>query len=122
MTSRPKANSTSNAISADHMLRAFVDANVLISFLLRPSASTPPSVIVRVGLRGAYSLLVSETVVTEIRSKVLSKSYLTERITLDNVEILGRVLVKAATIVPEISEPFPEIGPDRKDDYLFAHA
>jgi predicted nucleic acid-binding protein len=46
-----------------------------------------------------------------LRSKVIAKTYLAARISADHVEV-----------VPEISEPFPAAGRDRKDDYLFAHA
>ncbi len=103
-------------------MRGFVDANVLVSFLLKPDALTPPAAIVRLGFAGAYTLLISRTVVTELQSKIAMKPYLMSRIGPEDVEVFVALLMEAAEIVPEIPEPFPRIGRDRKDDYLIVHA
>jgi putative PIN family toxin of toxin-antitoxin system len=103
-------------------IRAFFDANVFICFLLRPTASSPPAAIVRAGFAGAFTLLVSQTVVAELTRKVAAKPYLSARIAAADVAAFTGLLAEAAEIVPEIPEPFPAVGRDRKDDYLFAHA
>lgn len=103
-------------------MRAFLDANIFISFLLFPTAGTPPAVLVRAGFGGACTLLVSQTVVTELRAKVAAKPYLASRISPEDVAAFAALLTEAAEAVPEIPEPFPAVGRDRKDDYLYAHA
>ncbi len=103
-------------------MRAFFDANVFISFLLAPFGSSAPSLIIRAGFGGAYTVLVSQTVLTELRARVASKPYLATRISADDLAAFAALLADAAEIVPEIPEPFPQVGRDRKDDYLYAHA
>ena len=103
-------------------IRAFVDANLFVSFLLNPAAATPPATIVWAGLAGAFTLLVSERVVAEFQTKIATKAYLAARIAAEDVEAFVALLAEGAEMVPELPEPFPEVGRDRKDDYLFAHA
>ncbi len=103
-------------------MRAFFDANVFISYLLYPTASTPPAVVVRAGLAGRYTMLVSETVVVEIRTKIAAKRWLASRISANDVEEFVALLAETAQILSELPEPFIAVGRDRNDDYLFAHA
>jgi putative PIN family toxin of toxin-antitoxin system len=103
-------------------VRVFFDANIYISYLLNPSARTPPTLVARAGLMGRFTLLMSQTVVTEIREKTTQKPYLASKIRPEDVAEFVALLTTATEAVPELSEPFPEVGDDRKDDYLFAHA
>jgi uncharacterized protein len=103
-------------------MRALLDANIFISYLLYPTAATPPAIIARAGLVGRYTLLVSEPVAGEIRRKVAAKRWLANRIPAENLETFLSVLTRVAEVVPDLAGPYPEVGNDRKDDYLFAHA
>jgi putative PIN family toxin of toxin-antitoxin system len=103
-------------------MRALLDANVYISFLLTRNAASPPRATVAAALDGVYDLLVSDGVINEVRRKTVAKSYLAERISQAEVERLVRGLLVIAERLPELDVPYPEIGNDRKDDYLFAHA
>lgn len=103
-------------------MRAFLDANIFISYLLNPTAKTPPAIVVRRGLAGHYTMLVSQTVFGEVRRKIAAKRWLASRISVDDTEAFLSLLAEVADVVSELSEPFPAVGNDRNDDYLFAHA
>lgn len=104
-------------------MRALLDANIYLSYLLTSSnATTPPVVIVKAALTGRYALLLTAGVVAELRDKSENKPYLAARITQDQTEQLIHDLSAAAEIIPELPPPLPQIGNDRKDDHLFAHA
>jgi len=103
-------------------VRAFLDANVFVSYLLSPTEGTPPPVVVRAGLGGAFDLLVSRNVLIELRSKTTTKPSLSVRIAATAAAELITLLAEVAEVVPEIPEPFPAVGRDRDDDYLIAHA
>lgn len=103
-------------------MRALVDANVFISYLLAPDSSTPPVLLTDAAIIGAYRLLLTEGVISEVVHKSATKPYLTRRIDSSQTARLVAVLRAIAEWIPELDPPHPEIGHDRKDDYLFAHA
>lgn len=103
-------------------MRALLDANVYISYLLSTSTASPPRVVVEAALDGAYELLFTPGVIDEVRRKTSTKPYLARRISQTQVDEIEREIAVIAKVVSELSEPFPEVGRDRKDDYLFAHA
>lgn len=103
-------------------MRALFDANIYISYLLAPSADSPPVGIVEAAVGGACQLLVTEGVLAELRDKTSTKPWLAAHITPEQVARLERILIAVAEAIPEIGEPYPEVGSDRKDDYLYAHS
>jgi putative PIN family toxin of toxin-antitoxin system len=103
-------------------MRALLDANIYISFLLTRNPASPPHRVVDAALDGAYDLLISAGVIDEVRRNTTTKPYLAERITPPEVERLVRNLLIIAESFPDLDVPYPKIGNDRKDDYLFAHA
>jgi len=78
--------------------------------------------VVRAGFAGAYTLVVSRSVIAELRSKTAAKPYLAARIPAATAEEFTTFLARVAEVIPELLEPFPAIGRDRDDDYLIAHA
>jgi putative PIN family toxin of toxin-antitoxin system len=104
-------------------VRALLDANVYLSYLITsPTRRTPPALVVEAALSGEYTLLLTAGVIRELRDKSESKPYLAARIPEAAAsEFIGE-LGFIAEIVPELDPPLPEVGRDRKDDYLFAHA
>lgn len=103
-------------------MRALLDANIFISYLLSPASETPPMVVAEAAFTGAYTLLITAGVIAELRDKAATKPYLTARITPSQTEQLVEILGTVAETVSELGEPLPEVGRDRKDDYLYAHA
>jgi putative PIN family toxin of toxin-antitoxin system len=104
------------------MTRALLDAHVYLSYLLAPDSNSPPTLAVVGALTDSYTLLLTAGVISELRDKSENKPYLAARITLDQTDQLVQVLSSVAKWVPELDPPLPEVGRDRKDDYLFAHA
>lgn len=103
-------------------MRALLDANLLISYLLSPATASATIQVVEAGLIGAYTLLLTGGVVAELRDKTATKPYLVAHISPDQTARLVALLETVAEVIPELEESFPEVGWDRKDDYLFAHA
>ena len=58
----------------------------------------------------------------ELSRKIVSKSYLAERITAENAASFIQALTDVAEAIAPIVERMPEVGRDRKDDYLLAYA
>ncbi len=102
-------------------MRACIDTNILISYLLGPGSIQPPSRIVRSAYAGEFSLVIVETTIVELRRKVHSKLYLVERIADIAMEEFVRDLQEVARIIPQPS-PIPVVTRDRRDDYLIAPA
>jgi putative PIN family toxin of toxin-antitoxin system len=103
-------------------IRALLDANVFISYLLSPDNSSAVIRVVEGAFTGVYQLLLPEEVIEELRGKTATKPWLVTHITPEETERLVDILATVAEVLPEIGEPLPEVGRDRKDDYLFAHA
>jgi putative PIN family toxin of toxin-antitoxin system len=104
------------------MTRVFLDANIYISYLLRPSSEGPPATIVRAGLSGGITLVYADPTLLEILDKVVGKPYLASHISTEMVDTLLQLLALTGERVAELPGPFPAIGRDRKDDYLIAHS
>lgn len=103
-------------------MRAFPDANILISYLLSPTGESPINTIIEGAVTGRYTLLVAEALFQEFIQRVATKPYLARRITNREVERLVTILLTVAETVPPITEAIPEVIRDRKDDYLLAYA
>ena len=105
------------------MLRALLDANVLISALL--SLQHPMSAvtrIVRAALGGAYTLLLPVDVLDETLDAVITTPYLAARITVGGIQWFDVTLRFAAEQLPSLSAPPPAMTRAPTDDYLLAHA
>ena len=103
-------------------MRALLDANLYISYLLSPADASPVTAVVETAFTGAYTLLLTGGVIAELCGKTTAKPYLAAHITREQTERLVGFLGAVAETITELDEPYPEIGEDRKDDYLFAHA
>ncbi len=104
------------------MTRVFLDANIYISYLLRPGSEGPPATIVRAGLSGGITLVYADPTLHEVLDKVVGKPYLASHISTEMVDTLLQLLALTGERVAELPGPFPAIGRDRKDDYLIAHS
>jgi len=104
-------------------MRVMLDTSVLLSTLLsRNSETSSAGVLVRSGLAGAYTLLFADAVAEELGRKVRERPDLAARIPVSDAEELLAKLQAVAEPVTRLDEPYPQIGRDRNDDFLLAHA
>jgi putative PIN family toxin of toxin-antitoxin system len=104
-------------------MRAMIDANPFISYLLSrtPEASSVGAVL-GAAANGAFTLLYTRTIGDEIRATATMRPDLAAKIAPDDIEALLHSVQAFAEPVPLLSGDLPEVGRDRKDDYLIAHA
>lgn len=103
-------------------MRALLDANIFIRYLLSHRDDSATVIAVEAAFTHAYTLLLTEHLIGGVVNKTESKPYLSNRITRADTERLIAALRIVAEPFPELEEPLPEVGNDRKDAYLFAHA
>lgn len=103
-------------------MKASLDTNVLISYLLFPGRDTTPRKVVWAGLNAGFDLKLSEQTISELVETVQSSEYLSQRIE----ESLLFELIERLRIVDALSPGFIRknlrIVRDPRDDYLIAHA
>ena len=103
------------------MIRACVDANVLISFMLAPESKRPPSIIVRAAFAYEISLVISETTLEEVERSIRDKPWLRERIGVDRGRTFVAQFRRIADMLPEIDHTPESVVRDAGDNYLIAH-
>ena len=103
-------------------MRVLLDTNILISYLLTFSQSSPIGQIVRAGVLGEFELLFPEELLNELARKIREKRYLSERITPTQFKGLVDILSEVSETIPRIAGQIPAVTRDPKDDYLLAYA
>lgn len=103
-------------------VRALLDANIFISYLLGPDAQGTIQRVVAAAFSGRFTILVSEGLLDELRNNVASKSYLADRLSLEDLEVLAGALQDVSETIPAIRSAIPAVCRDPKDDYLLAYA
>lgn len=103
-------------------MRALLDTNLLISYLLSPNSESATNAVIEAALYKRYTLLLPEEVVDELARTVLRKHHLAERITLKSIDRTVKSLQNVAEVIPQITEEIPQVTADPKDDYLIAYA
>lgn len=101
---------------------ALIDANLLVSFLLKPHSQTATTDLVHRLLAGGFDVILSQQSVAELVDVTQRKPYLRERIDQQEVQSLLDDLASVAMIVPPLTGPVPQRGRDPKDDYLIETA
>ncbi len=105
------------------MIRALLDANLFISYLLSSTRLTSAmGAILAAAAEERFVLLFTAGVADEIVHKVAERRDLAARITPDEVADLLAALDEIAETVPRLTGPLPSVSRDPKDDYLIAHA
>lgn len=103
-------------------MRVLLDTSVLISHLRSTNPTTSATgEVLRVAFYGGYTLLFVEGVAEELDRKLHDRPDLAARIPRAYAEELIANMRVVGELVPRLSEPYPEIGRDRKDDFLLAH-
>jgi len=104
-------------------MRVLIDTNLLINNLLSPNpANSATGLIFASALRGSFSLLLIPDVILELDRKLREDSSLASRLPREDADELVSLLESVAEDIPVVHEPYPQIGRDRKDDFLVAHA
>lgn len=104
------------------MMRALVDPNVFISFLLKPESATPPGQIFKAALFRRFTLLLPNSVVEEFSRAIATKPYLNERIDQNDFDAFLVNLLAVAERSEILHNKPAALVRDVKDDYLLAHA
>ena len=100
------------------MIRAVVDPGVLVSGLISPNGV--PARIVRFFAEGAFDLVVSPALLTELED-VVQRPHLVERLPARDADRL-LITIRAAAVVVEDPPLLRGVTPDPKDDYLISLA
>ncbi|MBX7252733.1 MAG: putative toxin-antitoxin system toxin component, PIN family [Candidatus Promineofilum sp.] len=103
-------------------MRALIDTNVLVSYLLNPYDEGAVRTIIDAFLDGRFLLLVPQRLIDEFRTTIINKPRLAKRITLADLEDLAEILIEYGELIEEIREQIPQVARDPKDDYLLAYA
>jgi len=104
-------------------MRALIDTNLLIANLLSPTPATSSTgVVFQCALEGRFTLLFPVGVSEELDRKLVEDAGLATRIARADADELLAILNSVAEPIPYLSEPYPEVGRDRIDDFLIAHA
>ena len=103
-------------------MRALIDTNLLIANLLSPTPATSSTgVVFQCALEGRFTLLLPIGVTEELDRKLIEDAWLAKRIARADADELLAILNTVAEPIPRLPEPYPEVGRDRKDDFLIAH-
>lgn len=100
------------------MIRAVVDPGVLVSGLISPNGA--PARIARFFAEGAFDLIVSPALLTELED-VVQRPHLVERLPARDADRL-LMRIRAAAVVVEDPPILRGVTPDPKDDYLVSLA
>ncbi len=104
-------------------MRVIFDTNLLISLLLsRNAMNSAIGLVLRAALSRRYTLLFVHGVAEEFDRTLNERPDLAARISFARAARLVRSLRDVGEQIPRLPEPYPEIGRDRKEDFLIAHA
>ena len=103
-------------------MRALLDTNIYVSYLLTPEQSGPIVQIVHAAVLGQFTLLLPQALLEELAAKVEGKPYLAQRIKPQELSELADTLQELAETIPTITDEIPAVTRDPKDDYLLAYA
>jgi len=104
------------------MISALFDANVLITYLLAPTADRPATEALRLGIERTFELVICDRSVAEVSEAIERKEHLARRIAAHTVHELFMALETGDHIVPRCDRPAPVASRDSDDNYLLAHA
>lgn len=103
-------------------MRALLDSNIYVSYLLTPHQPGSIHEIFEAFQQGKFTLLLPEAVMDELTEVISNQPHLAGRIKPEQWNLFRKLLQSAAELVPAIEQTIPAIGRDAKDDYLLAYA
>ena len=90
-------------------MRALLDANVFISYLLYPRQPGPIRGIINAAVLGRFTLLLPEALLTEFAAKVSQKASLSARITAEELHEFVSLLLDVSEEIPAIETKIPAV-------------
>lgn len=103
-------------------MRVLLDANLFISYLLTPDSGSAVARVIHAGVSGAFTMLLAEELLAEVRRVTEDSAYVAERIAPEELAELEAILREVAECLPPLNMPIPAVTRDPKDDYLLAYA
>lgn len=103
-------------------MRVLFDTNIFISYLLKSDKDKTITTIIEAGFENKYKLLLPHDVINELNKKLTKKKYLARHILKTDAQEFIEALTTIIEEIPVITEPIPQVGRDKKDDYLLAYA
>ncbi len=103
-------------------MRALLDTNVFISYLLTPQHAGSVKAIFEALDRNQFTLLLPDEVVDEILDVIANRPHLMGRVGSDKLTTFLKLLTTVAEGIPRIEQTIPAIARDAKDDYLLTYA
>ena len=103
-------------------MRALLDTNVFISYLLGAGPGGTIGQLVAAALQGTFALLLPAELTDELLASVRGKAYLAQRIDLADATAFVRQLTVVGEVIPTLAGPFPDRSRDPKDNYLLGYA
>lgn len=103
-------------------MRVLFDTNIFISYLLKSDKDKTITTIIEAGFENKYKLLLPHDVINELNKKLTEKKYLARHILKADAQEFIEALTAIIEEIPVITEPIPQVGRDKKDDYLLACA
>ena len=103
-------------------MRVFIDTNVLISMLLRPSEDGSVRAVFRAFTAGRFTLLISKKLIDELTETVRTKFRLSKRVTEEQLTDFTTLLNQTAELIDEIEDTIPTVTREPDDDYVLAYA
>lgn len=101
-------------------MQALLDANVLISYLLRSDPNSPITLVVKAALRRRFTLLLPGPLLTELHRTIGARTYLKDRVSEDQLRRFIALLQRVSEPIPPL-DWIPLVTRDPKDDYLLAY-
>lgn len=103
-------------------MKAVLDTNVFISFLLGRGLQSPPSKVVLAGIHADFTIVCSHQLLAELKRKVADKPYLSAKIPPSELDLLvGALVAQAEFVTADLAMP-SQLSRDRNDDFLLIAA
>lgn len=103
-------------------MRAIVDSNVFISYLLNSDRAGTVGAVLGLAAQGRIRIALPPEQIEELQRVITTKRYLRERISLAYLEQFFLLLESLGEILPPIQGDPPRVLRDRKDDFLIESA
>ncbi len=104
------------------MIRALLDANIFISYLLRQGAAGTIAQLISAAVERQYVLLLPEDLLQEMVKAITRKLALSRRIRPEEAQALISILLQVGEQIEPVGEEVPAVSRDPKDTYLLAYA
>jgi putative PIN family toxin of toxin-antitoxin system len=103
-------------------MKVLLDANVLLSYLLKPASGSASAAVVGRVLSRVDLLVLPDEVVNESVRIVSTKPFFTQRVTIAGTQLLIDILRRISIQSPPLTTRHRQWTRDAKDDYLVAAA